>query len=84
MAGGYEDSQPDGPEPEPWISNPVTPRPHGFVEPSKWELLGGTYRARERQWKHLLADMEPSNTVWWGRLMRFMSRRTNGRDDRHP
>lgn len=77
MAGGYQDSQPDGPEPEPWMFPKEAPlAPHGFFEPSKWELLGGTYRARERQWKHLLADMDSSDKIWWGRLMRFLARRS--------
>jgi len=72
---GYQDGQPDGAEPDDWQKRPldVGPKPHGFFEPSKNNLLDRDYVRRSRSWRRLLDDPSVSNDVWWARLMRFLN-----------
>jgi len=69
---GYQDSQPDGPEPQPWQQPQFG---HGFYEPSKDELLRkapGEYSAERQHFHRLMADNYSSNKVWWERLMQWL------------
>jgi len=76
---GYEDGQPDGPEPQPWQQQPMPPQqdvwPHGYVEPSKRTLLDPDGERKRKHWHRLLADNVAPHDLWWVRLMRFLKGR---------
>ncbi len=78
----WDDSQPDGPEPEPWKKQPQPPRqdvtpsgqPHGYFEPSKYSLLDSDALRRQKHYHRLLADSMTPHPLWWKRLMAFLGR----------
>ncbi len=78
----WDDSQPDGPEPQPWKKQPLPPKqdlnpngsPHGYYEPSKDSLLKSSALLRQKHWHMLLADSVAPHEVWWKRLMAFLKR----------
>jgi hypothetical protein len=73
----WDDSQPDGPEPQPWQQQPpagVPKQPHGYFEPSLWSLIDFEEARRRKHWQRLLADNVTAHDVWWKRLMDFLKR----------